>query len=233
MNQEARKQGKNQISVVINTCHGYMERTLPTLIQSLQDACVPNECIHVVAGECITDMNDGNYHYRRWCNIDNNGLMWLTQERPDIESNWIVYLHDTTWVASDFWQKCNDVVTNAEPEGVTSVRLYHPFSMGMGFYKLSWLYTDHVGNYMASLLNYDMGMKQAVKCNLEVSEDTLFKFKHPSNKVKCLPNSYKVMDHHSNPYGTGIRRRLEFWEIPGIYKAKANFTDAASCHTLL
>lgn len=213
-----------KLCVVINSCFEYRDKALPPLLESLDKANVPKECIHVVLGQCASDedieINGIKYHNRRWYNIDNNAMLWLTQERA-LDAEWVVYLHDTSTVADYFWQTSLNVIHSCSH--CDCIKLYPYFSMGMGFYKTSYLYRDDVRDYMKLLENYDKERLIEIKNQLQVLEDTLFKYAHyRNNNISCLPNEYKVVQRDVKMYGSDVPRIVEFYEVPGIYKIKAN-----------
>lgn len=214
-----------ELIVVVNTCKGYMDKTLPKLMASLKDANVPRDQIHVVVGESPRDIDDGHFHYRSWYNIDNNGLLWLTQERPDVagKADWVVYLHDTSYVHKDFWKKCKRIVQRyTNDASVKMIRLHPVYSMTMGFYRLPWLYSDEVRDFKKTIVNYDAGQKLRVK---NMGEDILFnKFKESSQV--SLNNDHSLIKENQKPYGSDTPRVIEFYKEPGIYKAKANWGQA-------
>lgn len=218
------------LSIVINTCKDYYKVTVPPLLESLEKANVPKECIFIVVGDCDNEedkiINDIPYYFRRYCNIDNNAMLWITQEEPAVMSEWIIYLHDTSLVAPEFWEKSHNIIKNIDNE-TTCIKLYKQFSMGMGFYKKNWLYTELIKNYMKGFINYDKSQKSKIKENLVVLEDTLFKFTERGPEYGIciyLDNEYKVVERNRKMYGTDIPRIVEYYENPGIYKIKANWS---------
>ena len=166
------------------------------------------------------------YHYVPYCNIDNNGLMWLTQcaSLPTQQAGWIVYLHDTCLVAPHFWASCRRVVEDLAGDA-NAVMMHLPFSMGIGFYRLAWLRTPQVVMYMAGLRNDDPARIKDIKSNLAVLEDTLFKYLAVTDKPKlrALQNEYALEVLEDNPYGTDTPRAAEYYATPGVYKLKANW----------
>lgn len=214
-------------SIVINTCIDYYGITLPPLLESFEKAKVPKECIFIVVGDCDSNRNevidDIHYYFRRYCNIDNNGLLWITQERPNNITNWILYCHDTCTVIPEFWKKTCDIIQTFK-EDTDCVKLIFDFSMGMGFYKKNWLFSTEVKNYMRTIMNFDQSKKQIIKDATNITEDTLFKFAEKGHgNCTSLDNIYNVIEKDRKMYGTDIPRIVEYYENPGIYKLKANW----------
>lgn len=230
------------LAIVVNSCAGYYDKTVPPLLDSLRAADVPMNAVHVVVGDArdtsdATLSNGVSYHFRKWCNLDNNGMLWLTMEHPDSihqQFKWVLYLHDTTLVEpAHFWDSANKTVQ--EHNQAQCIRIHQPFSMGIGFYRVDWLFSNDVSNYMNSLVNYDASneRKMAMKRNLEVLEDTLFKHAMRGHgHIVTLPNVYNVVERNKRMYGTDMPRIVEFYSIPGIYKIKANW-DPMRLHTAL
>lgn len=220
----------NMCSIVVNSCKDYYDKTVQPLITSLEEANIPKERIFVVVGDCDTNEEqiiDGiQYIFRRYSNMDNNGIMWITQENPSCLEDWIIYLHDTSLVVKDFWQKSLDIINDPSNNEVSCIRLYANHSMGMGFYKKEWMYSNHVMNYMKAIVNEDKSKRQELKNNLDLLEDTLFKYaiRTANGICKTLVNEYKVVERDRKMYGTDIPRIVEYYESPGIYKIKANWT---------
>lgn len=221
---------QQSVTIVINSCAAYIDKTRDVLLKSLFNSGVSAQHIHIVIGESSSErdqvMSDGvTHHYRKTYNIDNNGLIWLTQEQPtDIMSNytWMFYLHDTCYVAPEFWNNVQIIIhTQLSTPKYVCAKLHDAFSMGIGFYRVDWLSHSDVREYMASLVNYDMSKKKSIKENSQLTEDTLFKF--AANKCLSLKNPWNVVATNVNNYNTVTPRILEFWEMPGLYKVKANY----------
>ena len=237
------------MGVVITTCRSYAPVAVPPLLRSLRRAGVPDEAVHVVVGECqeVGDERvDGVWHHRRrYCNLDNNGLMWLGLEAktdqctapewvapewvaPEwVAPEWVVYLHDTCLVAPHFWARTLRVVASLPPRAAC-VRLHRPFSMGMGLYRTAWVQSPRVAAYLRRLVNLDPGKTAALKRNLRVLEDTLFKFANPT-KCLTLANKYTVaarnlvLADYREAAADAVPRLVEYYATPGVYKLKANY----------
>lgn len=239
------------INVVITTCMAYAPFTVPPLVKTMLAAGVPPDAIHVVVGESRVTADavqhivsppgvkppalpglpaplaPVQYHYVPYCNIDNNGLMWLTQSEtlPLPAEGWIMLLHDTCLVASHFWDMCGRVVADLAGDA-DAIMMHLPFSMGIGFYRLGWLRTPEVVRYMRSLCNVDPANIAAIKANAGVTEDTLFKYviiNGGKGKLRALKNTRESELMSNNPYGTNTPRLAEYYAVPGVYKLKANW----------
>ena len=216
-------------SVVINSCKDYYKKTVQPLMESLEKANVPKDSIFVVVGDCDKDeemvIEGVAYIFRRYCNIDNNGILWLTQEKPSFIKEWVMYLHDTSLVAPEFWKNSTDITKEHLAKETTCLKLYGNHSMSMGFYKREWLYSDPIKEHMKTMLNYDINNRQSIKNDIESTEDALFKYAQRGRGGKCIimNEKYDIVDHNKNIYGTNTRRIIEFYKIPGLYKIKANF----------
>lgn len=227
--------------VVVNSCAAYCEIAAPLLIESLRAQRVPDDRVHVVVGDCPGSPRDEirrgvMHHFRPFCNLDNNGLIWLAVEDGLFgREGWLVYLHDTSLVTDGFWQHAEEIAANAEAAGAVCVRLHGPFSMGMGLYKLSWLRSGAVRELLAGLRNLDADRKQAIKNDLRTLEDTLFQHADREGPGRCLTlaNEYRVLRTDVRMYGTDVPRIVEFYALPGVLKIKANHTPARPLLTLL
>jgi hypothetical protein len=211
-------------SIVVNTCKDYFKHTVPPLLASLEAAQVPQNAIFVVVGDCEANeehtLEGIRYIFRRYSNLDNNGLMWITQETPPYLADWVCYLHDTSLVTTDFWRNVFAIINNPTTTRAPCTRLYEHHSMGMGFYRTDWLCSPPVKQYMATLVNEDTSKRQEIKNNLDVLEDTLFTF---ADVCHTLENEYTVVETGRTMYGTDTPRIVEYYRLPGIYKIKANW----------
>lgn len=226
-----------RLAVVINTCAAYEEVAVPPLLDSLRKAGVPMDLVHVVVGECDVEGDEGeapSRHRRATVNIDNNALLWLTQEpRACEDADVVMILHDTSLVDVDFWTK----ITKAADalwamDNMHCMRLYNP-SMGMGLYKVPWLKSPGVVAYMASLRNTDPTKKHDIKHNLAILEDTLFKATWLGNAADMQGMDKVVIDEHVHMYGTDVPRILEYYPAAGVYKVKANWGQSWTLLTRL
>lgn len=224
-----------KIAVVINTCAEFAPRAVPVLVESLRAANVCVQDIHVVVGECDAASESFDqgvaWHFRESCNIDNNGLMWLSLEADSCAAyDWVFYLHDTCLVSAGFWEGCRAIASAAAPH-VHCIRLYAPYSMGMGLYRVSWLKSAAVRAVLTKLHNTDASRKVALKTDLGVLEDTVFKaFPRCRATLRNVPTRTTAC---VSLYGTDTPRVLEFYAIPGIFKLKSNWGQSKTMTTTL
>jgi hypothetical protein len=230
--------------VLVNTCAGYEPVATPPLLASLAAAGVPPECTFVVVGESAADeqLPPGPHGEtriaRRYINIDNNGLLWACERdnRALDAFDWVFYTHDTSYVHAEFWSRARALVRDRlAGSNDLCCKLHRTFSMGMGFYRASWLRdSDDLRAYLATLINYDPGRKTAIKNNLNVLEDTLFKYaQRTCNRCGHLANNQVVQARGVRMYNSDVPRILEYWESPGVYKVKANWGQSRTLFTAL
>ena len=231
----------DDVGVVINTCVAYVNIAVPPLLHSLAAAGVPAQRVHVVVGDADFERDEEpplgpSYHYRSTYNIDNNGLLWLTQDpRAAAAHKWVFYLHDTCEVHPEFWHKVTAMAREAGGGAADAVMMYSPFSMGMGLYRVAWLKTAAVRDYMATILNPDPAMKSTIKQNLTSLEDTLFKQGPALGGKVVVPATLKreVLEEKVLVYGTDTPRIKEYYEAAGVYKYKANWGQSTLLTTQL
>lgn len=226
-----------RVAVVINTCEAYESVTVPILLKSLAAAGVPTEAVHVVVGECDAERDEGQgpfVHRRSTINIDNNALLWLTQE-PEAcaDVDVVMILHDTCYVDAEFWTK---ITASANAlwgmHDMHCMRIYNP-SMGMGLYKVDWLKSPQVAAYLAGMRNTDPSNKHALKHSLVTLEDTLFKATW-LGRAADMPGMDRVLvDEHVHMYGTDVPRILEYYPAAGVFKVKANWGQSWTLLTRL
>ena len=221
----------SSLGVVVNSCESYASKTTPLLLESLVAANVPLESVRIVIGDSPEDAdvheNGVETHRRRYCNLDNNGLLWVVLE-PHSHSrvpDWIFYTHDTSVVAPSFWEECMSIVEEADATQYVCVKLHGPFSMSTGLYRTSWLRSEAVTTWANSIVNFDPSKRQAIKENLGALEDACFKLA-PPERCAVLPNTYTVVSTEAYVYDTSVPRIIEFYQYPGIYKIKANHSPS-------
>lgn len=242
------------IAIIINSCLSFYEKTLPPLLESM--AASPNfdpSHVYVVIGDS-PEVHDATFTYsnasnanntitirtffRNWGNIDNNAMIWLTKE--DAKSilapyEWIFYMHDTCRVHPDFFTNLPTTLAPyaTSPQSQTAaVRIHSPFSMSMGYYRLSALHTPHITNFLTDLTNHDLSTESRIKVknNLGQLEDIVFKKLAPH--VATIPNRYNVItrDETITTDATAAKRIVEYYNLPGIYKIKANYEPRIKLH---
>lgn len=218
---------ENSFHVVINSCLGFYEIAARTLVNSLKSVGVPLSAIHVVVGESPeesdTQIEGIAHHFRRWCNIDNNGFLWLTQENHGLHG-WVFYMHDTCLVVNGFWESCLRLVKEVFPHDISCVRLRTPVSMGMGFYKIEWLRTAQVVEALRNEINEDPSKKMDIKKDIHRLEDFVFHLAERDGKgCASLENKYTVVQQNVKMYGSETPRIIELYQVPGVLKIKANY----------
>lgn len=202
------------IAIVVNSCYKYHEKTLPIILDSLSH----DENVFCVIGESPVSKDEGNFLYREWANMDNNGLIWVVTEKEKLKKyEWIFYIHDTCICLPEFKESLYTIVSQY-PES-DAIKLYDQFSMSMGFYKLESLWDTRISEFLKSTINYDKNEETILNIKKSV-EDQVFKI---LKNVPILPNNYKYMDEGKSYYDTDTKRILEKWVHPPFYKLKANY----------
>lgn len=220
--------------VLITSCDSYADHALPGLLRSLEAAGVPPDRVRVVIGDCAADREadkDGMRVYeRRYAMMDNNGLAWACLEDglatwPGVD--WVVYLHDTCVVETDFWGTCARLVARELCEADCG-RLVPHNSMGMGLYRVAWLRSPAVVACLRELETRDTGGRLQLKQRLDVLEDTLFKLAdRGAGRVINLADDFECDGRADHSYGPECSaRRVERYSPPGILKLKANWGQA-------
>jgi hypothetical protein len=218
-----------RIAVVINSCLSY-SNAIQSLLNSLNAANVPSDSIFVVLGESPEDKGpviekNVNYLFRRWSNIDNNAMISICLENICNSYDWIVYLHDTCLVTEDFWAKTIMNIVSYENK-FDCIAIHSPYSMGIGYYSVQWLQSQPVREYMMHLVNYDVTTEKKIqmKNNLDLLEDTLFKFAYRTNVGKFTHLQVQQINKEvTDIYGNTIPRLEEYYPNAGIRKLKANY----------
>lgn len=203
-----------KLAIVINSCYKYHERTLQRLSNVSGD-------IFCVVGESPEDSDQGNFIFRRWANVDNNGLIWVVQDDAKERLRnyeWIFYMHDTCMEMDT-----DSIRTTFEQfvygKNVDAAKLYEPFSMSMGYYRLSTLWSHRLTSFLNTGVNYDTSRETVLRIKKSV-EDSVFR---QIEKLYVLPNEYKVIDRDVKAYGSTVPRIVEEWTYPSFKKYKANY----------
>lgn len=210
------------VCIVINTCAAYHLHTLPPLLQSLDRARVPRECIHIVVGgaeECV-DTAD-RVHFRTYNNIDDNGLIWISESSSTIPHPWFFYMHDTCKVGPQFWSRLQaalSIVKDIE-DVVHSVKLHATYSMSMGLYKTDLFHRDDVQRYFQEKRNYDMSEETLmhIKRTCEDSAFRTFGTRHALHHTHGMTDNIVDSAFRLHP------RREEYYAALDMYKYKRNF----------
>lgn len=206
-----------RIAIIVNSCYKYHEKTLPIILDSLSH----DKDVFCIIGESETCKDDGNFLYRTWANMDNNGLIWVSTQDDAKEKlknyEWIFYIHDTCVCLPEFKETLYAIVSQY-PES-DAIKLYHQFSMSMGFYRLESLWDTRVCDFLTSTINYDKSENTILKIKASV-EDQVFNI---LKNVPVLSNNYKYIDEGKSYYDTNTKRIMEKWVHPPFYKFKANY----------
>ena len=222
------------LGVLVTSCAAYADRALPRLLGSLAAAGVPPDNVRAVVGDCAADADtdrDGVLvHERRYAMLDNTGLAWACLEGglagwKDVE--WVVYLHDTCVVDPEFWTTSARVVAR-DLRDADCGRLVRHNSMGLGFYRASWLREPAVIARLRELETRDPEARLELKQRLDVLEDTLFKLADRGDgRVVTLADGFQcaLVDRTYGP--ECCARRAERYFPPGIVKFKANWGQEA------
>lgn len=219
------------IGVLITSCDGFAPSTLPPLLASLAEAGVPPDAVRVVVGDCA-EASDGAWpggqlvHRRRTAMLDNNGLAWLASDPASAAwaADWVLYLHDTCRVHPRLWTRLRRAVDACAAGAADCARLRAAHSMGMGLYRVAWVRGAAARARLAGMHTEDVAGRPALKQRLEALEDTLFKLAESgAGSVVVLQEECELEDTRLCAYGTGTRRRVEYYAVPGVYKLKANW----------
>lgn len=214
------------VAIVVNSCVEYAHTTVPPLLETLRSSGVPAADVFVVIGGAPErdatigpDEYESTAMYRPYCNIDENGFMWMTD--PDGRDalkgyDWVFYTHDTTLVDPGFYECIKDLCRTRGPD-TKATKLWGGYSMSIGLYRVPAVW-DQAAKIRASL-NLDPALNLHMK--YANREDSVFGLLEPH--VDKLPNDYIVQAEGVTMYGTTVPRRIEYWAIPGIRKAKANW----------
>jgi hypothetical protein len=220
----------HSIAVVVTSCDRFYPTTSPVLLDSLRQALFPLEHVYIVVGESAEDKDDADARvfYRRYGNIDNNGLIWAASPSGRVHLaayEWIFYMHDTCAVLPNFAPSLYMTLDVFGEKRLNALRIYSDFSMSMGYYKLSCVWSSLITGFLISLTNYDVSpdMMMCVKSSGNL-EDVVFKriqLLFPGT-VHAIPNWRIQTSSDANEYGTTTKRLVEAMYFPSILKFKAN-----------
>ena len=230
------------VAIVVNSCLSYHRHTLPPLLASLRRAGVDPADVFVVVGDApehaTSDEAAARVWFVPWSNIDDTGLIWAVspEGREALRGReWIFYLHDTTSVMPKFG---HDVQARRLPPSsaddtaapIAAVPL-KPFpAMSMGYYRVAALWG--AGEAILATRNDDTSEQGRVRAkNVPDMEDGVFRLllgrdhvTYPGDVLN--PHECAVHREDGSPYG-GVTRIRETWDVPGLYKYKANWGQSA------
>lgn len=220
--------------IVVNSCYKNYRTTIPPLLGSLKRAGVDCRQVHVVIGESVEEkdqLDEVNVHFRRWANMDDNGLNWLVEDEarthvPD--SAFVFYMHDTCTVGVTFRAHLESWAEQVRRTQLVVLQLRPLPSMGMGWYQAGWLRSPEVASYLTERVNYDTS-PTAVQQVKQSVEDAVFRIAHFQGRAGVINQLPMIIERDARPYGTTTARIVEHFEIMDVYKYKSNFgqTDVA------
>lgn len=213
-----------KIAIVVNSCYKYCMKTIPKILENLENF---ND-VFIVVGESESDYEynctfmGANSHFRKWANMDNNGLIWVVSEdgRKTLSHyDWVFYIHDTCVPSKDFVRSVYDTFEKYNYSNCDAIKL-NKVSMSMGYYKLSKLWCEDVSNYIVSNVNYDKS-ETVIKDIKSKVEDSVF---NHIETTFVIPNNQPIVTEEcENVYGSQTKRIIENWTEPSFLKMKANY----------
>lgn len=217
------------LAIVVNSCFKYHQKTLPLVLESLQGRFDGD--VYFVVGESETDEMYLPMVYRRWANVDNNGLIWVVQDDAkklfqEKGYEWIFYIHDTCLVDGDP-DSLSKTLEKYATDACSAMKIHPQTSMSMGYYRLKNLWEPVVTDFLNSSKNFDIGRVKDVKRQVE---DQIFR--KLSGEVIVLPSECRTDAHVDNVYGTDTKRIVEYYSVPKLKKYKANYQGTFECLNL-
>lgn len=223
------------VAILVNSCLSYHRSTLPPLLGSLHRAGVHSGDVFAVVGDAPTAdtgrmTTDDGYEARLWfvpwSNIDDTALIWaVSPEGRDVlrDREWVFYLHDTTTVMPKFG---HEVLARTPSDDVPAVPLRQFPSMSMGYYHLPALWAAGDANLLTP--NDDTSERGRTKLkNAPGAEDGVFRLLLGRDQPGRVLNPHGCAVHTDvSPYG-GVPRIKETWDVPGVYKFKANWGQSS------
>lgn len=235
------------VAILVNSCVSYFRSTLPPLLRSLHVAGVDPADVFVIVGDATESITGGqgpaakpvagymhveecNNKYRfwfvPWSNIDDNALIWaVTAEGREAlrDREWIFYIHDTTTVMPKFGA---DVLARVPTSPVPALPLKRFPAMSMGYYRLQDLWA--AGDAVLAKRNDDTSEQGRARAkNAPGLEDGVFRLllgrdqvAYPADALN--PEGCEAVHVDRSPYD-GVQRIRETWDVPGLYKFKANW----------
>lgn len=205
--------------LVVNSCAKYSSAAA-ALLASLRSAGVPPGSTHVVVGESPSEGSTAapggwREHRTTLCNLDNTALLWAL-DAPDLaDDDEFFYVHDTCELLPGFWAS----VCAIDLGGGGAVRLKAGPSMNVGLYSVRAL-RERAGDALRALANTDPARVPGLKQDLGLLEDYAFAL---LGARAALGDGPAHVREDASPYGTGVTRRAETYQPPGLVKYKANW----------
>lgn len=209
----------SNIKIGITTCKEYKDKTLPIILDSLQNSRIPNDDIVVfLAGydNCYEEIIAGiQYRYLNFNSFELSSAIDIVDN--NLVCDYWFLMHDTCKVGKKFKESIYETLDN----NVAKIALKKRPSMNIGLYSYE---------YLASMKNKIINLK-----NKNYSEEGLnaCKIWHVQNEDYLLwlngdePKIYQHNEiehiYNDNWYGTETQRLTEYYSSIDLYKNKANW----------
>lgn len=214
-----------RVAVLVSSCCGYVQKTIPLLLETMRDAGVSANDVYVVVGgapdhEQASFSIDGfrvSACFVTHNNFDNTALIWAVEHLRGYDYAFL--LHDTTAVLPGFAERLLDVPSAHADAAAIRLSDGEP-SMSMGWYCVDAL--KAAASAIVALKSDAVG-PEALQTKA-ATEDAVFEIVAAAGgRVTSIakgPSS--VMAQLVTTYG-GVERRVEQWDTPGLLKFKANW----------
>ena len=230
-----------KIALIVNSCWSYYAKSLPVFLTSAMRANVPFEDIYVVVGDCeeerpmsVDEIDEYNVVFCRYINIYFNAAIYFTQTdtgRTILQQyTHFFYLHDTTELLPDFWQRMYIYAK----ECCSYMALQPICSKNTGLFQVQW-FLDNKRELLSYIVNYDVSKKMDLKHGrfeneTEIRErfTKLPKILNEDLLIEMDPQAkfYFPQDNNEvffdNKYG-GVTRRATLFPDVGMIKYQANW----------
>jgi hypothetical protein len=231
------------IAVIINSCNGFYETTIPSIIESCKLANIPSSNIYVVVGECdietdIIQKEDYNIVFCKYVNIDYNAAIYFTQTergRSELKKyTHFFYVHDTCTFTELFWKNIQTFTDKCN----MYIKIEYISSKNIGLLNVDW-FLENKSELFSYYINYDKNLRMLYKnANFPNRDEIYSKFNNLARWLNedCMfifdPNFTPLGEFFQNTirqYMTPIysnEPRMAFvYDMPGLIKYHRNWGD--------
>jgi len=129
--------GDSKLYVTVSTCKKYKDKTIPTLLENLKSAGVPDDRILIVSGGEDTDDDSGPIKKTRYQFWELTSLIWLASQED--KGDYYFMMHDTSRIEPHFWESLQEKFREMDTDGMSLLENNGGLDMNMGIYKHSYL----------------------------------------------------------------------------------------------
>ncbi len=228
------------LSIIVNSCYKFYDKTIPRLIESAKKANIPADDIYIVVGESESEIPftfTGNYNiaFCRYVNIDYNAAIYITQTEDGRKAlskyTHMFYTHDTITFLPHFYERIKTYLSRCP----VYIKLHQKWSKSSGLINIQW-FIKNKSELFEHFINYDLSLALQYKSGilpnraslidkfpdlpLHINEDSNFCFINGETPIGEYFNVISNM--YSAKIYNGEERYVNEFIEPGVLKYQKN-----------